>query len=76
MLLVGETPGFAEAGGVLNFYAEANRVTRQIRREILGLEEWVADAERLLDLIRQSQKKLESTHLAVKNRTAALSKLI
>ncbi|MFQ5720580.1 MAG: YfiR family protein [Acidobacteriota bacterium] len=51
LLLVGETPGFAGRGGVINFYADAGRVRFEINRGEATRRALVISS-RLLDLAR------------------------
>ncbi len=51
-------------------------VTRQVSRQIVGLQEWLVDAERVLDIIQQSHEELENAHGTIKDRASALTKLV
>lgn len=52
------------------------KATRQVRQQIMGLQQWLVDAKRVLDIIQQSNEELQSSHWTVKNRAAELMKLV
>ena len=65
-----------EARVLATALTEKWNATRQVRQHILGLQEWLVDAEHVLDILRESHVALESAHLDVENQVTALAELI
>ncbi len=51
-------------------------IHEQRQRELHGLQKWVGNAQRVLDILQQSQQDLESAHQTATNRATELTEMV